>query len=1047
MTLSSLGCCGCRPSHDAGSACSLVLLQVANNGELEPSSDDVAGVSCDESGDPTPPDENGQQFRRAGSNSSAIPTSATTKEATESNNRKAPLDLGAWRHPGSSNHVHSESIPQQNAGKNTNDKHGQGCLHVGQSGERMGESRGTEGQPSTKENRPKGPPSKPEVANQSGTQLQKVRPVLASSATTKTFSYAQALKTFLPVLDVSPSSKPSSRSQTPESYVISMRDANRSGGSSRCSTPHLVRPISALEHSTKVSQVSDNASRSQSALSNAPSSLDSSTQVSGRASVEDIVPTSPHAAPPDIGAGETDTSSGVESAPAQSSADIGHAQHDGTVMQSLSSSGNLENKPHKIAQEQNLTVSPESALMSPQTQVQSPKPVEGSPPKLETIDASEREIYSEVLVSVNHHHNVEVVTRVDVSASEMPKHPPGLTLNRAHPAPQTVSETLSVFPQAIPSSLDKTTVPSLSQSGQPQQGVIPPQPPQVEQTLNVVSTVGLNPPRFAANTQDSSFTSTHSSVPSASSIQALNRPQHFSHPQPQIYIPAAQQQHQRMMMEQQLLMQQQALTHRNQRYQQHGLTQQQLHHQQQLAHQQLLRGQMLRQEALQHQEAVKRHQDQVMMFRIQQALMQRKQAVEVTTPSQAQGKLVYYAPVDYPLSTGPHHPPPHLMKQSSPSSQDSPPGLPSQGVPVVPQSLPNALGTAPNASSAFTPFSQSLVAQTTQVIQGQEQPVVVQSVDDNVAEVNPTNPGEGEEDSNDSKAGLSIAATPFVPSNGSSESPVISSANQLPTSTMAEPAAMPVTLPPRHPPGFEGHMIVPPPLTANPALFHPVRAQSIPAMAPPPMVPISLPQQKLQHYPSQRKTPLQHPLQHLQPSEIPHSAVQVITPRNMDLPRIPRRSMPRDLPPGLPVRDSNHSSLMPSHPHLGDPANTLRAMLPTPDIHARIFAHLRHLQNPAMPYAARGHIATTPEIIYQRPPNSAQSLLVQPKPLLGNNPSKRGPLLPTPPGLPFAPPPAPNFPQIPVQLQHTPHGVQLPFPQDPQQRQNSLYTFNPPGQY
>ena len=282
-------------AHDAGSACSLVLLQVVNTGHgggpkaSSPVPSVEGGPLIDHSH--LPLEERGsaaagQQQLRAGRNAAAAARrqgedrgkSKTGDSFPKTHAQVVVAGLGPrnqaqnqhWNRSdgGSSPDCGGRAvISEVEISQSLHAKEGQNeavLVHLEQ-GEVAGSLRKhTDDLPPPRDSRPNGSPN----LTAGGKNSQRSRPASGSSASTKTISYAQALKADLSTVDTG--SKLSSRSQTP-SDSSAFQSLSRSQGSSRASTPAgFRRPVQAqLAESSRLSREHDG--RSQSAQSGSTS--------------------------------------------------------------------------------------------------------------------------------------------------------------------------------------------------------------------------------------------------------------------------------------------------------------------------------------------------------------------------------------------------------------------------------------------------------------------------------------------------------------------------------------------------------------------------------------------------------------------------------------------------------------------------------------------------------------------------------------------------------------------------------------------------------
>ncbi len=303
-------------AHDAGSACSLVLLQVATPRSAPllplPSSSSsapcVAGAgNCAHSPANEAPvtlTASQQQLPRAGSNSAE----ATSTPSSSLEHKVKPVTIETESRVRNISNVTDSMIGSTATSLRSCGSGGGGAIADPMAGPGLpydpldGTKAGQGDNGAARSTLRTG--SDVPLKHQGSPVL--TRPPLASNSNggVKNFSYAQALKSLRVSPEQATSSKASSRSHTPSESSITHNVKDRSHGSSRSSTPHLNKPATAPEHKEGVRAMlhtsSESTSRSQSALSNvadlsSESTRSDSAQTSGRVSVEGHPPT------PDLG--------------------------------------------------------------------------------------------------------------------------------------------------------------------------------------------------------------------------------------------------------------------------------------------------------------------------------------------------------------------------------------------------------------------------------------------------------------------------------------------------------------------------------------------------------------------------------------------------------------------------------------------------------------------------------------------------------------------------------------------------------------------------
>lgn len=1075
-------------AHDAGSACSLVLLQVAPPQRVPPprppttvpaslsrDTGDSARVSTAGS---APPAAGQQQPLRAGSSaaeasqpppgeSQVKPITREAESRVHSVSKITPNDIVVDVSAGSGGHTCAEPRAKPDP------------VHADLDGSRAGDGVHRAARNVVRED------STVPHKQQGNSALTKTPVTSNSNGGIKSISYAQALKS-LPVSPEQMVLVSNSRSHTPLGSPITHSMKDRSRGSSRSSTPQINRPVSSQEHKegakAMLQMPSEGVSRSHSALSNladisSESAQSESAQGPGRGSVEGQVPS-------------------PESARAKAALSV-------TQPSSVEKHGDTKQLEGRTKVEPCATKGAGPFLSSPSR-------LTAVPVSVQEVPSSSLGLKSGFTTSAE---PSPVPTNVPNSATKIQAKPtgppPGLVRSnpqeRASLQGQAVAPHVTVFPQAVSDTPPTTTLQGLRK----------------EKGLSTELELGVNRYSGDAPVPSGGVTIPTGGVSLPPGGVSVSSPGVNSALSPQNQLP------QFPSAELQALNQQAVPEHakaqeeavRSQRLLQHSLQ-----HYQQQQKEPVTRSPLPHSLPLQQRPPLQQQQFDMALPLVSAP----KPIPHPQTPPSLSGEQ--QRPIVSATSVNVIHSP--RAVKPSPTTTHAPPPPPSglgQGF-AIPLASPtgglkaSSPAVQAHSPSAFSPYSEARpVAQHSHVPLGSQQPsfaskpiqpAVPVGVPDRQdssghrdAQTSPSS------ESNKLSSSLSITAPPFVPSGGT-QTPVSHSTPTSNTTPYSTPDLLPANfipyppshmskpipnavpegngsglhVTPRQPPGFDRPVIppIPPPphLPPPPPVLDPMQVQifqrvaqaqalaglvSTPGLVSQPPLPVAaspeatvalmqlaIAQQQLQqqHHPPPRHPPLQRKpsltqvlanpgvLQQLQAEAVPPNAVQVIVPQPLDQ-QLMLQHMNHEKPPGIPIKDSLMRK--PAHPYVGDRPNVL-AVAATTEMQARTLLHNTHtsMPNPSLaPYALRAGTALDLSRLPAPPPPTSQALLMQTK--LSPSMAKRRPLLPTPPAAPSLLPSSGPF-SVPLPRPHL-QGVQVPFPTQDQQRPGSLYTFNPPAHF
>ena len=906
--------------------------------------------------------------------------------------------------------------------------------------------------------RPNGSPN----LTSSSRNSQRSRPTSSSSASTKTISYAQALKADLSTADTG--SKLSSRSQTP-SDSSAFQSISRSQGSSRASTPAgFRRPVQAqLPESRSLSR--EHTSRSQSAQSNTNDIVAASAVGgagnesvealrSGRTSREDAASVS--RLTPDPAATTT-----TARAPAHSKATV--VSERALLEHSGSGEKSAEHRAKNASTSSQAEESENRSLASSEVKNGDAVSAADRPTEIQRLERKVTPVSSsepsriETTVPTTSHALVEVENPVS-------KPPPGLSLNRAHCQSEAQMSGQSAVvlpvdrePAAPPQSTSQ--VPSNPFQASPmQQPLEPSNPP----TKHAMPTAPSRPdalrevygPELRTSTQQHpGFEKPPSRPPQPTqespyeqrtavlSNQAAMLPRQQGIGQPAKLI-------QEYAVNRHVQLQHEALHP--------GAKQLHHHHQQQ-------------QQALQH------HQKPGLVppRSLRPADLETDPRPEKFSNVPAPGSAVIRPSPSSPTATAVRSSPimagtPTSLQTRNPTRVASSAFTPYSRVPVhVPTTRPSSAGHLQGHTLQYS--SASLQAQVERhTSQGSPKRRISQTA------AQPSMEREDREQSAESsKSSLSVAATPFVPSNGAASAsvPVSISPPVKRRSTGSGRTVMEFPVPPMHA-GFERpqlHMPIP-----QHALLHHQQQQQLRASQPavtavspntaalvghhqrlaaapnaPAMQTLLLVRPQLAHHQLQQAAlnnpSLPHTLAPRQPPQHVRTteAIQVISPQNPAHSKVLRSQHEMSVLAGAVMVQRQHEGRVSrklSHPHGGDQLGrspAIQARMPPPNVIQPPVLYPHHNQRIPVGSAPSGS-ERQGYVPGQTVANYNLSLQLAQQKTASANVQKR-PLLPTPPGLPsflrtVAPVPNQTWPTALLQHMHV-GAVRPPYPRAQEQQQ------------